>query len=114
MSDARSPGRGAPTSALARHDLLRRVERLRLSEETLPRVLRLIEREVEGALDRALLQRYSLDEVRAAGGDEALVESLIQARRDAERAEAIRAAGLHALPPEQLEALLSAARGERS
>ena len=43
MSDARSPARGPSVSALARHDLLRRVERLRLGEEAPPRILRLIE-----------------------------------------------------------------------
>lgn len=112
MSDARSPARGA--SALARHDLLRRVERLRLGEDAPPRVLRLIERETEEALERAIAQRYTIEEIQAAGGSDELVSTLEAQRADRDRAAAIAKSGLHELSPEALQALLSAARAERS
>lgn len=114
MSDARSPARSAPASALARHDLLRRVERLRLGEDAPPRVLRLIEAETEAALERSLAQRYTLEEIQAAGGGEELVSALQAQRADQERAQAIAKAGLHELSADALSALLSAARAERS
>lgn len=114
MSDARSPARGASASALARHDLLRRVERLRLGEEAPPRVLRLIERETEAALQRSLGQRYTVEEIQAAGGSDELIAALQAKRADQDRARAIAEAGLHDLKPEELQALLSAARAERS
>ncbi|MBL4845783.1 MAG: hypothetical protein JKY65_09670 [Planctomycetes bacterium] len=114
MSDARSPARSAPTSALGRHDLLRRVERLRLGDEAPPRVLRLIEAEVEAAVERALDQRYTVEEIQAAGGGDELVVALRAQRADRDRATAIAKAGLHELEPEQLASLLSAARAGRS
>ena len=114
MSEARSPGRSAPISALGRHDLLRRVERLRLGDEAPPRVLRLVETEIEAAVDRALAQRYTVEEIQAAGGGDELVTRLRAERADRDRAAAIAKAGLHDLSPEQLGSLLSAARAERS
>ncbi|MGE0710245.1 MAG: hypothetical protein AB7N76_13975 [Planctomycetota bacterium] len=93
--------------------MLRRLRPLGLSPEAEPRVLRFVDREVERALDRAEEQRWTEEEIRAAGGGDELVAALRQLREDQRRAAAIREAGLHQLSEDELRTVLATAR-ERS
>jgi hypothetical protein len=110
----RTPGRAPTTSALGSHDLLRRLKTLGLSAEAEPRVLRLVEREVQDAMQRASAQRWTEEEIRGAGGDDELVGALQQLRIDQTRARALREAGLADLSQDELRAILAAASGDRS
>ena len=111
MSDAptasRTPGRAG--SHLGRADLLRRLQRLALGPEALPRVMRLVEDELASALEAQAKDSYTASEISAAGGDDDLVAKLRAQRTEAERIAAIKAAGLADLSKEQLEAVLAEA-----
>lgn len=108
----RTPARNP--SNLARGDLLGRIQRLALPPESAPRVLRMLEQELEGAAASQRQHLFSLDEVRTAGGDDSLIEALEKLRQDRERAQAIAAAGLAGLGQEELEAVIADARNGRS
>lgn len=112
MDAPRTPARGP--SNVARGDLLGRIQGLGLSPEVAPRVLRLVERELEAAADAQRQHHFSLDDVRQAGGEDSLIEALEALRRDRERARAIAAAGLAGLSAEELEAVIADARNGRS
>jgi len=109
--DLRTPGRRRTVrSTLARADLVRRLRALALAEEDLARVVRFVEDEVAQALEDQARGRFTAAEVREAGGDDALVEALAQARARSEQVAAIRAAGLHRLDSAALEAVVAEAR----
>jgi hypothetical protein len=109
--DPRTPGRAGPlASQLGRADLIRRLSRLSLGEEALPRVLRLVEDEVAAAVASYAKDAFSASEVEAAGGDTDLVSKLRSQREDERRVAAIRSANLHTLTAEQLEGVLTEAR----
>jgi hypothetical protein len=113
--DSRTPGRaGGLGSQLGRADLLRRLSRLSLGEEALPRVLRVVEDEVAQAIASYSKDAFSATEIEAAGGDADLVSALRATREDERRLAAIRGAGLHELSADQLEAVLVEARSGRS
>lgn len=108
--DPRTPGRNA-SSTLAGHDLLRRLRRLPLPAESLPRVARFIEDEVRAALETSQQDAWSAAEIQAAGGSEELLTTLRQRRREAERVEALRRGALAGLDKDALEQVLELARG---
>jgi len=113
LTDApRTPARGP--SSLARGDLLGRIQRLALPPEAGPRVLRLVEQELEAAAAAQRQHLFNLDEVRQAGADDAVIEALEKHGQDRERARAIAEAGLAALGAEELEAVIADARNGRS
>ncbi|RMG12712.1 MAG: hypothetical protein D6731_13360 [Planctomycetota bacterium] len=107
--DPRTPGR-SHASALGRADLLRRLQGLALGPEALPRVLRLVEREVERALAARGADAYTASEILAAGGGEELVAALREARERERRVRKLRETGLADLSAERLAAVLSEAR----
>lgn len=110
-NDLRTPGRSAGArSTLAAQDLLRRLQRLPIPAEALPRLARFVEDEVAAALENAGKDSFSAAEVTAAGGDADLVAALRKRRAEAERVESLRRAGLSALAPEELERVLELAR----
>lgn len=106
----RTPARRGSSSNLGQGDLLRRVKRLALPAEAVPRVLRFLETEIGDAVASRSEFTFSAEEIRRAGGDDALVEALRAQRKDQQRVDAIRRAGLAELPAEALEALLAEAR----
>lgn len=113
-TDSRTPGRVAGmTSRLGRADLLRRLEHLSLGDEALPRVLRLLEEEITKALEAQAESSFTTEEIQAVSDDAELIEKLRTQRKERDRIEAIRAAGLSNLPAEDLEALLAEARGRK-
>ncbi len=107
-------GRADAASPLADHDLARRLRRLPVPPEALPRLVRVVAEEVEAALEARQDDAYSADEILAAGGDEALLGRLEAARAERRRVERVRALGLHRLPAEALTKVLEAARAARS
>lgn len=109
-NDPRTPGRSAgASSTLAGQDLLRRLRRLPLPPEALPRVARFVEEEVRAALEAARTETFSPAEIQAAGGSEELVEGLRKRRSEAERLEALRGA-LSGLDRDELEQVLELAK----
>lgn len=108
--DPRTPGRNAG-STLAAQDLLRRLRRLPLPPESLPRVARFVEQEVRAALEASQQETFSAAEVQAAGGGEELLDALRQRRQEAERLEALRRGPLSGLDKDALEQVLELARG---
>jgi hypothetical protein len=115
LPDPRTPGRAAALgSSLGRADLVRRLARLSLGDEALPRVLRLVEDEVAAALATHSKDSYTTAEISAAGGDDDLVAKLKATREDERRVAAIRSASLADLSADDLQAVLAGARGERS
>ena len=110
-TDRRTPSRAAQglASHLGRADLLRRLQRLSLGEEALPRVLRLIEEEVAQAVASFAQDAFSASEIEEAADGEVLAK-LRERRAERERIEAIKSAGLASLSPDELEAVLSDAR----
>lgn len=109
-SDPRTPGRRAARSALAQADLARRLARLPIPPEAIPRLARFVEDEVHAALDARASEGFTAREIEAAGGDAALVEKLTQARLERERLEGMRRAGLDGLTRAELEQVLDLAR----
>lgn len=110
-TDSRTPGRLASSrSTLAGQDLLRRLRRLPLPAESLPRVARFIEEEVEAALEAARRGAWTAAEITAAGGDADLLARLEKARGEAERVEALKRSGLAALDKDEVEKVLELAR----
>ena len=109
QTDPRTPGRAASStsSSLGRADLLRRLGRLSLGAEALPRVLRLIEEEVAKAVETHSNDSFSADEIEAVSGDGELVGKLRTHRKEQQRVAAIKAAGLASLSPDQLQAVLT-------
>ena len=114
QSDPRTPGRSAGLgSSLGRADLVRRLRRLSLGDEALPRVLRLVEEEVAAALAAQSQDSFTAAEISQLGGDADLVAKLKAHREDTRRVAAIRTAGLATLSPDALQAVLAGARVER-
>ncbi len=112
QTDPRTPGRVASmASSLGRADLLRRLKRLSLGDEALPRVLRLLEEEITKALEAQAESSFSTEEIQAVSEGAELIDKLRAQRQEQERVAAIRAAGLSDLPAEDLEVLLAEARG---
>ena len=113
--DPRTPGRrGTLRSSVARADLLRRLRGLGVGDEALPRVLRLVEAEVERAVEARSAEAFSAEEVAAVTDDDQVVARLRERRDDARRVETIRRLGLHTLDVAELEQVLAAARAGRS
>ncbi len=104
-----SPGRRA-RSALAQGDLARRLARLPLPPEAIPRLVRFVEDEVHAALEARDREGFTLAEVEAQGGDAALLEKLEKHRADRALAAKLRAAGLHTLSKDELAAVVDRAR----
>jgi len=110
-SDQRTPGRRAQASSpLAQSDLARRLGRLPLPKEAIPRLVRFVEDEVEAALKARREASYTAEEIEAAGGDAELTGKLREQRAEREKVEAIRAARLHELPQDALAAVIEQAR----
>lgn len=109
-TDLRTPGRRAGRSTLAEADLARRLARLPIPPEAIPRLTRFIADEVQAALDARARGAFTAGEIEAAGGDPALVEKLEKARAERERVEGIRRAGLDTLTPAELEQVLERAK----
>lgn len=110
-TDSRTPGRTATSrSTLAGQDLLRRLRRLPLPPESLPRVARFVEEEVEAALEAARKASFSADEIGAAGGDAELLAKLEKKRTEAERVQALKKSGLAGLDKDEVEKVLELAR----
>jgi hypothetical protein len=107
--DLRTPGRRAG-SAVAQGDLARRLARLPIPQEAIPRLVRFVEDEVHAALEARAKDGFSAADVEAAGGDAALLERLEKARAERERVDAIRRAGLDGLTKAELEQALEQAR----
>lgn len=106
-----SPGRRAPArSTLAQGDLARRIARLPVPAEARARLARFVEDEVHAALEARAAEGFTAAEVEAAGGDAALLERLEKRRADREKAQALRAAGLHALSADALAEVVERAR----
>ena len=108
--DHRTPGRRAARSTLAQADLARRLARLPIPPETMPRLARFVEDEVHAALDARAREGFSVQELEAAGADAALLEKLQAARAERERVDGIRRAGLDGLTRAELEQVLDLAR----
>ncbi len=110
-TDAQTPGRRASArSNLASHDLARRLSRLPVPREAIPRLTQFVLDELDEALRAHDRAGFGEDEIEAAGGSADLLDTLRKNRADAERIEAIRAAGLADLGPSDLEAVLEAAK----
>lgn len=109
-SDHRTPGRRAARSTLAQADLARRLARLPIPSEAIPRLARFVEDEVHAALEAQARQGFTVEELQAAGADAALVGKLQAARAERERVEGIRRAGLDGLSRAELEQVLDLAR----
>ena len=112
QTDPRTPGRVAGmASSLGRADLLRRLKRLSLGDEALPRVLRLLEEEITKSLEAQSESSFSIEEIQAVSEDAELIDKLRAQREERERVASIRAAGLSELALEDLQAVLTEARG---
>ena len=74
-------------------------------------MLRFLERELEEGLAAQRAGLYAEEEISAAGGGEELLGALRSKRLERERVEAIQQAGLTELGREELEQVLSEARG---
>lgn len=109
-SDHRTPGRRAARSTLAQADLARRLARLPIPAEAIPRLTRFVEDEVHAALEARAREGFSRQELEAAGADAALLDKLEAARADGERIAGIRRAGLDGLTRAELEQVLELAR----
>lgn len=109
-SDHRTPGRRAARSTLAQADLARRLARLPLPPEAIPRLARFVEDEVHAALEARAAEGFSAQELEAAGADAALLERLGSARVEQERLAGLRRAGLDGLTRAELEQVLDLAR----
>ncbi len=108
QTDPRTPGRSASVaSSLGRADLLRRLGRLSLGAEALPRVLRLLEEEIAQALETSVGDSFTANEIEEVSGDAELVTKLRAHRKDQERVAAIRASGMADLSADDLQALLA-------
>ncbi|MCO5171464.1 MAG: hypothetical protein M9894_34620 [Planctomycetes bacterium] len=105
-----TPGRRAARSALAQADLARRLGRLPLPPEAIPRLVRFVEDEVHAALEARAAEGFTAAEVEAAGGDAALLEALERRRAERERLAGLRRAGLDRLDRAELEQVLEQAR----
>lgn len=108
-----SPGRRAPRSTLAQGDLARRIARLPVPAEARARLVRFVEDEVHAALEARAAEGFTAAEVEAAGGDAALLEKLEKHRAAREKAQALRAAGLHTLSAEALAEVIERARARQ-
>lgn len=108
--DLRTPGRRAGKSPLAEADLARRLARLPIPPEAIPRLVRFVADEVQAALEARARAGFTAAEIEAAGGDASLIEKLEKARTDRDRIEAIRRAGLDGLNKAELEQVLERAR----
>ena len=108
-SDLRTPGRRAGRSTLAEADLAKRLSRLPLPQEAIPRLVRFVSDEVHAALEARAREGFTAQELEAAGVDAALLEKVAKARADREKIDAIKRAGLDGLTKAELEQVLERA-----